>query len=188
MQRGILLFTIIASFCFAAPLLQANEDEVCDDQTGAAFGLCRAYYDAIHCQQEPADDQSTACAKIARDYERITGDDINSLNCPCFEEHDLDLLQDEFSSSGLETQCRQFEDSTRIDDAIAWRTGPGYTPHAEARSFAYLSEDYRVCYIYDYGDGDPGIEIENISELERRGCAYLLRKKYNETGFCDSGP
>jgi hypothetical protein len=31
MQRGIFLFTIIASFCFAAPLLQANEDEVCDD-------------------------------------------------------------------------------------------------------------------------------------------------------------
>ena len=70
MKTSLSLLVIITSLCFFTPTLQANEDEVCADQVGAAYGLCTSYFDAIHCQQAP-EGQSKACEKIARTYLKI---------------------------------------------------------------------------------------------------------------------
>ena len=56
--------------------------DICDDQTGAAYGLCHAFFEANHCDQ-PAANQS-ACDSIADKYEEITQQSIEALIvCPC---------------------------------------------------------------------------------------------------------
>jgi hypothetical protein len=52
------------------------EEAVCDDQIGAAYGLCVAFCEANDCDQFP---NKKACEVLRANYARITGD----LDFPC---------------------------------------------------------------------------------------------------------
>ncbi len=180
MKSRISLLAIITSLCFAAPMLQA---EVCDGQIGAAYGLCTAYYDAVHCQQEPADGQSKACEKIARNFLEITGIDITTLDgCPCFNASDIDLLVQTCSDREQDVGCFENAASTSLGCDIGGGT-LAYIAGSNNESWGSAPH----CILRDPVDNDPYINPE-VTLVERNACLAILRQKQLEAGLCDTGP
>ncbi len=80
-------------------------EEECDDQVGAAYGLCTAYCEAMDCNSEEPWASEEACETVKTNYEYITG---YSLPCdPCHTEGgclcmiDLDCLPSEYCIEGV---------------------------------------------------------------------------------------
>ncbi len=66
-------------------------ETVCDNESGAAYGLCNAYCEAMDCElandsnpnTEP-NASATACSKVRSKFQNITGRDIPcEVSCPC---------------------------------------------------------------------------------------------------------
>jgi hypothetical protein len=61
-----------------------SEEAVCDSQTGAAFGLCNAYCEAMDCDSPDHQASDTGCAQVKANYERETGRPLPcEVVCPC---------------------------------------------------------------------------------------------------------
>ena len=58
------------------------EEHVCDGYSGAAFGLCNAYCEAMDCDDDPNADQE-ACDKVQDKFESRTGKDIPCGGATC---------------------------------------------------------------------------------------------------------
>ena len=66
--------------------LTPNMESVCDAETGAAFGLCNAYCEAMDCEFETPQASQTACDKVASKFNNITGRTLPcKLDCPCID-------------------------------------------------------------------------------------------------------
>jgi len=87
----------ILSLAFLVALLPASaktpdgqtpaEETVCDDQSGAAYGLCTAYCEAMDCDSPAPHASPTGCSRVAANYTRITGEPLPcDVTCPCPEE------------------------------------------------------------------------------------------------------
>ena len=71
--------------------LPPSLETVCDMETGAAFGLCNAYCEAMDCElandSDPGTEphaSATACSKVRNNFQRITGRDLPcEVTCPC---------------------------------------------------------------------------------------------------------
>jgi hypothetical protein len=59
-----------------------SEENVCDGQTGAAFGLCNAYCEAMDCDSGSPEASDRACARVGEHFERLTGGPP-PCGCPC---------------------------------------------------------------------------------------------------------
>jgi hypothetical protein len=59
-------------------------ETVCDAETGAAFGLCNAYCEAMDCDSGAPNASATACSKVRSRFQNITGRDMPcEASCPC---------------------------------------------------------------------------------------------------------
>ena len=54
-------------------LLTPSEETICDTETGAAFGLCNAYCEAMDCDSATPQASATACTKVKDKFANITG-------------------------------------------------------------------------------------------------------------------
>jgi hypothetical protein len=91
-----LLFALLV-LCGGAALAQTPDlmppslETVCDMETGAAYGLCNAYCEAMDCELANDNDpltephaSATACAKVWGKFQQITGRDLPcEVSCPC---------------------------------------------------------------------------------------------------------
>ncbi len=60
------------------------EETVCDGQTGAAYGLCNAYCEAMDCDSPAPQASPTACSRVQDSFQRITGQPLPcDVPCPC---------------------------------------------------------------------------------------------------------
>lgn len=63
------------------------EETVCDNETGAAYGLCNAYCEAMDCESDNPSASATACTRVRDKFEQITGRDlpceVPQVTCPC---------------------------------------------------------------------------------------------------------
>lgn len=63
-----------------------SEETICDDQIGAAFGLCTAYCEAMDCDSDAPHASPTACSRVRAQFERVTGQPLPcEATCPCVE-------------------------------------------------------------------------------------------------------
>ncbi len=85
-------FLLIAGFLVSWSAVQAktpdgkppSEETVCDGLTGAAFGLCNAYCEAMDCDSPNHHASDNACAQVKRNFERKTGQPLPcEVACPC---------------------------------------------------------------------------------------------------------
>jgi len=62
-----------------------SEETVCDNESGAAFGLCTAYCEAMDCDSDTPHASATACSKVRNKFMQITGRDLpcQAVICPC---------------------------------------------------------------------------------------------------------
>ena len=66
-------------------------ETVCDNETGAAYGHCNAYCEAMDCELANDNDpltephaSATACSKVRNKFEQATGHDVPcEVSCPC---------------------------------------------------------------------------------------------------------
>jgi hypothetical protein len=75
------------------------EETVCDDAglTGAAYGLCNAYCEAMDCDSANPNANSNACMKVLSDFTKHSEELIpcGRAVCPCsFSDSDVDNLRD----------------------------------------------------------------------------------------------
>ncbi len=92
-KRIYLIVSIVAlSFMIAPTLVLANtadgntpaEETVCDGQSGAAYGLCNAYCEAMDCDSDSPNANQSACDKVGTKFENITGEiPPCEVTCPC---------------------------------------------------------------------------------------------------------
>jgi len=58
-------------------------ETICQGLTGAAHGLCTAYCEAMDCDSATPQASPKACAKVADNYAKITGQGTLPCDCPC---------------------------------------------------------------------------------------------------------
>jgi len=83
---SLLALILIAGVVSAqtADFLTPSVETVCDNQIGAAFGLCNAYCEAMDCHLDNPQASLAACPKVLDRYVRITGASPPCENaCPC---------------------------------------------------------------------------------------------------------
>ncbi len=72
-----------------------SEETVCDGETGAAFGLCNAYCEAMDCDSPNHQASDTGCAQVKANFMRKTGRPLPcDVVCPCAHTTLLPLFAD----------------------------------------------------------------------------------------------
>ncbi len=99
MKPQFVLFLTLSLLCLGtgAALAQTPDElppsleTVCDMETGAAFGHCNAYCEAMDCELANDSDPNTnpsasanACSKVRTKFQQATGRDVPcEVTCPC---------------------------------------------------------------------------------------------------------
>jgi hypothetical protein len=81
LTKSILPLCLLLTFAGAA----AAQETVCDGQTGAAYGLCTAFCEAMDCDGDDPQASQTACDKVGAKFLTITGQNPPCAvsACPC---------------------------------------------------------------------------------------------------------
>jgi hypothetical protein len=81
-----------------------SQETVCDNETGAAYGLCNAYCEAMDCTDPNQRASDQGCESVRENFERKTGRPLPcTLTCPCPEV--LELFADIVSGAVVVTRC-----------------------------------------------------------------------------------
>jgi hypothetical protein len=84
---GILALGVLTAIPLPAAAQTADgqtpaQETACNGQTGAAYGLCTSYCEAMDCDSTAPDASPTACNKVYDNFRRLTGQEPPCL-CPC---------------------------------------------------------------------------------------------------------
>lgn len=61
-----------------------SEETICDSETGAGYGLCTAYCEAMDCDSPAPHASLTGCSRVKANFQRITGRPLPcDVVCPC---------------------------------------------------------------------------------------------------------
>jgi hypothetical protein len=71
-MKRVIFFSAVLSLFMRAGM--ASADAICADLSGAAWGLCHAYCEAMECDTENPNAAEHACMVVGARFERITGD------------------------------------------------------------------------------------------------------------------
>lgn len=81
---ALLLLCSGAALAQTPDLLPPARETVCDNETGAAYGLCNAYCEAMDCETDTPSASPVACDKVGTKFQNITGRNVPcELSCPC---------------------------------------------------------------------------------------------------------
>jgi hypothetical protein len=90
LKTALSLLTVILSLTWTAAWAKTPDgkppsvETVCDGLSGAAFGLCNAYCEAMDCDSPNHRASDTACEQVKSNYERHTGQPLPcEVSCPC---------------------------------------------------------------------------------------------------------
>ncbi len=139
-----------------------SQETVCDNETGAAFGLCNAYCEAMDCDSPNHNASDQACASVRHNFERKTGRPMPcEVTCPCFGLLPLFAqLQDESATAQECTFAAEYVSVTTTTGQVAFvLTGP------PAQCTVNL--------------GPPFVDL---TETERLVCRVALRKASEDQG------
>jgi hypothetical protein len=129
-----------------------SEETICDAETGAAYGLCNAYCEAMDCESEEPDASATACGKVRSKFTNITGRDVpcEEVVCPCTSIPGFnDLLTNAnacvFVGQGVGSQQELYD--AAFNYSIVDSVHCEFTPNGGARiSIPITSEEVAACY------------------------------------------
>ena len=89
-MKALTLTFALLLICTGAVLAQTPDglppalETVCDAETGAAYGFCNAYCEAMDCDSAAPSASATACSKVRSKFENVAGRDVPcELSCPC---------------------------------------------------------------------------------------------------------
>jgi hypothetical protein len=135
-----------------------SQETVCDAETGAAYGLCNAYCEAMDCGGDDPQASQTACDQVAARFRRITGEDPPCLApaCRCVDE--IPGFREAVNGQFGFTSCR-----ARVDPNLGFvDLTTGDNRHLVAQSG------------FDQGCAF-GTAFQELTEEEAQSCVALLR-------------
>ncbi|MES1242961.1 MAG: hypothetical protein ABUT39_15200 [Acidobacteriota bacterium] len=82
---ALVLFVLVAPAVAKTPDGQTpSQETICDSYSGAAYGLCTAYCEAMDCESPEPHASATACSRVGDHFMRLTGADLPcNASCPC---------------------------------------------------------------------------------------------------------
>ena len=91
MKAHLTLFFALLLVCIGTGAVLAQtpdglppaRESVCDAETGAAYGLCNAYCEAMDCDSAAPSASATACDKVRSKFQNVAGRDVTCETCPC---------------------------------------------------------------------------------------------------------
>jgi hypothetical protein len=103
-----------------------SEETVCDNERGAAYGLCNAYCEAMDCTDPNQHASDKGCESVLKNYEKHSDHPLPCLmTCPCPEL--LQLFADIVSGSVTVSTC------TFTDRLLVIRTADGQRAVIDSR-------------------------------------------------------
>jgi len=88
MKAHLTLFFALLLICSGAAqaqtpdLMTPAQEAVCDSESGAAYGLCNAYCEAMDCESANPQASAAACTKVRDKYINVTGRPLPCEPCP----------------------------------------------------------------------------------------------------------
>lgn len=138
-----------------------SEETVCDNETGAAYGLCNAYCEAMDCTDPNQRASNKGCESVKKNFEKKTGRPLPCLmTCPC--PGLLQLFADIVSGAVTVTRC------TFSDRLFVIQTADGESAVIDSRP--------PNCN----ANGEP--PFVELTESERLVCRVTLRKAVEARG------
>lgn len=139
-----------------------SEETVCDNETGAAYGLCNAYCEAMDCTDPNQRASDQGCESVKRNFEKKTGRPLPcAVTCPC--PGLLQLFADIITGTATVTRC------IADDNLLFVRTDTGDTALIEDGPPATCSVN------------GEGVFVE-LTSTERLVCRVRLREAVEAQG------
>ncbi|MEO8383182.1 MAG: hypothetical protein ABI779_26230 [Acidobacteriota bacterium] len=137
-------------------------ETVCDDEVGAAFGLCNAYCEAMDCTDPNQHASNQGCQSVRENFEKKTGRPLPcTVACPCGSL--LQLFADITSGAVQVKTCVS-------DDAVVYVT-------TESGDYAFVSTGVvNMCSV----NNEPPLVV--LSPTELLVCRVALRKAAEAQG------
>lgn len=169
----IFISFLVTVFLIAGQAL-ADED-FCEGQVGAAYGLCNAYCNSLKCESEEHQASERACDALYDNYYRCTGEEPPCvvITCPCFTAEELIrvfadvecILNFDIRDNSTE-QWMKLVYNIRLD--YAWVGNYPSFPYGEFVGCGLLA--------------DSEVHVTDLSEEEILSCLDLLENY--ATNFC----
>jgi len=144
-----------------------SQETVCDGQTGAAYGLCTAFCEAMDCDSDDPQASQTACDKVGAKFLTITGQAPPCVvTCPCVEEMPdfIEALNGQF---GL-TRCQEGVGDSGIP-IVFLTTGDGRLVGTDTSPFTASAPECG----FVFGTGP----VLLIDDQQHEACKALVREK-----------
>lgn len=150
-----------------------SRETVCDSLSGAAFGLCNAYCEAMDCDSPAPHASPTGCSRVKANFTRITGQAMFpcDITCPCSTgQNSLALFASILNGTTPVQQCvSDFSNITSVQTAEG--------------SFAIVNQ----------AAAPPFCSVNNqtfltITAAEAQVCGFLLRDAAATQGVACNGP
>lgn len=149
-------------------------ESVCDIETGAAYGLCNAYCEAMDCETDNPSASATACSRVHDKFQQLTGRNLpcEATTCPC-----ADVAQSDFA--------RVLAGQIAIDLCFTNLFGPGIyvhnpngypNPYVPITAYSYNADGQWLCGSLGLSPSVP------ISPAQGQYCAQLLEQYANSQG------
>jgi hypothetical protein len=146
-------------------------ETVCDAETGAAYGLCTAYCEAMDCESAAPHASATACSQVRSKFQNITGRDLPcELTCPCTSISGFNAVLAGASS------CFDSDASLSVFDNGA---GGAFSDAPDAPEVT----NYSCGYI-----GSPSNIILPITKEEAAACTQIIRNAIASHGLTCQTP
>lgn len=176
MKAPLTLCFALLVLCAGAALAQGTPDlmtpaqeTVCNSETGAAFGLCNAYCEAMDCESANPQASATACSKVKTKFTNITGHALPcetcpppppGTTCPC-----VDAFAD-FNTVLNGTALLCVENGTFIAKQINFSDAIAASCSAASPFGVFCGAETRT----------GGLQILNVSPEEGQACVQLIRQ------------
>lgn len=176
MKAHLALFFALLLICSGTALAQGtpdwmtpSEETICDGETGAAYGLCNAYCEAMDCESENAQASATACTKVRDKFTNITGRSLPCEGCPA-------------PPPGTLCPC-----VGQLADFDAGLSAPGVCEEAGTGAAKYTEVAFIAATCTENPPlgggcgslGPNGSQVLNITPEEGQACAQLIRESCN---------
>jgi hypothetical protein len=160
------------------------EESVCDGLSGAAYGLCNAYCEAMDCDSAAPNANETACLKVLSDFTKHSTELIPCARviCPCWDAADVESLFGVcVDVLDLPVDCGDGAVShPLLGTAISCTEAPRVGQHILIAVVTAYPPIVGECWINDV----PSLEDGQIpvTEGEANACRQLLKDRFSD---CD---
>ena len=155
-------------------------ETICDTQTGAAYGLCNAYCEAMDCDSDSAQASTSACEKVSSKFNQITGAlPPCELQCPLVNEDVYPYFSGVVNGEVVLNSC------ARDSNWIPGLTGVVVWSQTDTPSTGSPAGADRIAHPRGggvlYSGGDGGETTQDLSLEQYDACKALLETAITST-------